>query len=468
MPAPRKVGLRRLRGLVKSCSTSFRGGVQPSLISWRTAILFVNRAADHIDYSHASIVHRSIRSGWAKTAADASIDVIVNAVTRPEIDEPTVKVAEPRRGIIKADQAGELEEDLALDLQRKPRLDLLAGWAGAARGVDPFKSLLGSDHPVLEACAKYFFELDGGKKIRPTMVLLISRAVAAHAPAQGVNGSRAFTSTSESPTPLPSQKRLAEITEMIHTASLFHDDVIDEADERRGVPSINKIYGNKMAILAGDFLLARASVSLARLRNIEVVELLSTVIEHLVKGEVMQSRPQALLDGSGTGENGQAALEYYLHKNFYKTGSLMANSCRAAVLLAGGGDALQYQAFAYGRHVGLAFQLVDDVLDFEQTSETLGKPALNDLRHGLATAPVLLAARTFPDEVGDMVKRKFASEGDVERALDLVQRSDGLKKAKDLALVQAEQAMEAALTMNPSPARDGLIKLASLVVNRTS
>jgi len=281
------------------------------------------------------------------------------------------------------------------------------------------QSLLGSDHPVLEACAKYFFELDGGKKIRPTMVLLISRAVAAHAPAQGVNGSRAFTSTSESSTPLPSQKRLAEITEMIHTASLFHDDVIDEADERRGVPSINKIYGNKMAILAGDFLLARASVSLARLRNIEVVELLSTVIEHLVKGEVMQSRPQALVDGSGTGENGQAALEYYLHKNFYKTGSLMANSCRAAVLLAGGGDALQNQAFAYGRHVGLAFQLVDDVLDFEQTSETLGKPALNDLRQGLATAPVLLAARTFPDEVGDMVKRKFASEGDVERVREM-------------------------------------------------
>lgn len=85
----------------------------------------------------------------------------------------------------------------------------------------------------------------------------------------------------------------------------------------------------------------------------------------------------------------------------------------------GVGDALQYQAFAYGRHVGLAFQLVDDVLDFEQTSETLGKPALNDLRHGLATAPVLLAARTFPDEVGDMVKRKFASEGDVERVREM-------------------------------------------------
>lgn len=277
------------------------------------------------------------------------------------------------------------------------------------------QSLLGTDHPVLEACAKYLFELDGGKKIRPTMVLLVARAAAAHAPRSVSNVNGHHASDPESPGPLPSQKRLAEITEMIHTASLFHDDVIDEADARRGVPSINKLYGNKMAILAGDFLLARASVSLARLRNVEVVELLSTVIEHLVKGEVMQSRPQALLDGSGATDDGRAALEYYLHKNYYKTGSLMANSCRAAVLLAGHGEALQAQAFAYGRHVGLAFQLVDDVLDFEQSSEILGKPALNDLRQGLATAPVLLAAQRFPREVAELIKRKFRSEGDVEK-----------------------------------------------------
>jgi geranylgeranyl pyrophosphate synthase len=181
------------------------------------------------------------------------------------------------------------------------------------------------------------------------------------------------------------QRRLAEITEMIHTASLFHDDVIDEADARRGVPSVNKLHGNKMAVLAGDFLLARASVSLARLRNVEVVELLSTVIEHLVKGEVsftghhraaatcplhtteqsmgtgltrrdhppteqvMQSRP--LVDDP------RSALEYYLHKNYYKTGSLMSNSCRAALMLAGHTEELQALAFAYGRHVGLAFQV---------------------------------------------------------------------------------------------------------------
>lgn len=190
------------------------------------------------------------------------------------------------------------------------------------------KALLGSDHPVLAACAKYLFEQDGGKKIRPTMVLLIARAAAADEAARRRGGGAVAAASAAAvmngqqppvPGPLPSQRRLAEITEMIHTASLFHDDVIDEADARRGQPSINKLYGNKMAILAGDFLLARASVSLARLRSVEVVELLSTVIEHLVKGEVMQSRPQAgkLLE-EGDGEPGEAALRYYLHKNYYK------------------------------------------------------------------------------------------------------------------------------------------------------
>lgn len=120
----------------------------------------------------------------------------------------------------------------------------------------------------------------------------------------------------------PQQKRLAEITEMIHTASLFHDDVIDKATSRRNAASVNQVFGNKVAILGGDFLLSRASVALARLRNLEVVELLSTVIEHLVKGEIMQMKPTSSNDGSNKAKN-TAALEFYLRKNFYKTASLM-------------------------------------------------------------------------------------------------------------------------------------------------
>ncbi len=154
----------------------------------------------------------------------------------------------------------------------------------------------------------------------------------------------------------PQQRRLAEITEMIHTASLFHDDVIDKATTRRNMSTVNQVFGNKLAILGGDFLLSRASVSLARLRNLEVVELLSTVIEHLVKGEIMQMK------GSSTG---RSALEYYLRKNFYKTASLMGHSCLAAAVLGGYNEDLRRAAYLYGTYVGQAFQLIDDALDFE-------------------------------------------------------------------------------------------------------
>jgi geranylgeranyl pyrophosphate synthase len=162
------------------------------------------------------------------------------------------------------------------------------------------RNLLGIDHPVLAKTAQYFFEgtdnASGGKKVRPAMVLLMSQAVNSHMN----DGHQSISAL---------QRRLAEITEMIHTASLLHDDVIDMADTRRGRKSVNNVFGNKLAVLAGDFLLARASVCLARLRNIPVVELLSTVIEHLVKGEVMQMRTALRNEAAGT-----AAFHMYLRK----------------------------------------------------------------------------------------------------------------------------------------------------------
>ena len=121
--------------------------------------------------------------------------------------------------------------------------------------------------------------------------------------------------------------------------------------------SVNQVFGNKLAILGGDFLLSRASVSLARLRNLEVVELLSTVIEHLVKGEIMQMK------GSTTG---RSAVEYYLRKNFYKTASLMGHSSLAAAVLGGiNDDEVKRAVYLYGTYIGQAFQLIDDALDFE-------------------------------------------------------------------------------------------------------
>jgi len=341
------------------------------------------------------------------------------------------------------------------------------------------EDLLGTDHPVLNKAASYFFgDADGGKKVRPLMVMLLSRALADTAGSTGTrnyNGSEPSTNAlgDEANTlfsqpltwqrqDLPqAQRRLAEISEMIHTASLFHDDVIDESGTRRGVSAVHMVFGNKMAILAGDYLLARASISLARLRDIEVVECMSTIIEHLVRGEVMQMRGTASSEG-----NKNERMVYYLKKNYYKTGSLMANSCKSAALLAECPSELVVAAYNYGKHVGMAFQLVDDVLDFEGDVKSMGKPALADLRAGLSTAPVLFAAEEYP-ELEAMMDRKFKEDGDVEKSRELILQSQGIERTKELARVHAERAMDAILPWEATEHRDALINLAYRVVQRT-
>lgn len=262
---------------------------------------------------------------------------------------------------------------------------------------------------------------------------------------------------------LPSQRRLAEITELIHTASLLHDDVIDHSVSRRGAPSANLEFGNKMAVLAGDFLLGRASVALARLRNSEVVELLATVIANLVEGEFMQLKNTASDETNPVWS--EATLQYYLQKTYLKTASLISKSCRAAALLGGADAATVDAAYAYGKNLGLAFQLVDDMLDYTRSAKELGKPAGADLELGLATAPLLFAWREKP-ELGALVGRKFSQPGDVQKARELVLASDGVEQTRALAQDYAEQAIAAISAFPPSEAKDGLVEMAMKTLKR--
>jgi geranylgeranyl pyrophosphate synthase len=318
----------------------------------------IYKAAHHHIASRSILIRRqatyeSIEKAVGRQAAHVFLESM--DLNSKSIDVPTISLADP---------STMSDWRWATGLDRTPKLELEDLKHRCKFAIDPFKmvekdlsslsggikELLGSDHPVLESCAKYFFEVDGGKKIRSTMVLAISYALGAgktnHIQIEGSYKNLTPDSTYEycqSLVASPSQKRLAEITEMIHTASLFHDDVIDKAETRRNVPSVNQVFGNKVAILGGDFLLSRASVSLARLRNLEVVELLSTVIEHLVKGEIMQIKPVT---------NGISGLEYYLRKNFYKTASLMGNSCLAAAVLGEYSDEYKKASYLYGVHLG--------------------------------------------------------------------------------------------------------------------
>ncbi|KAJ7269304.1 isoprenoid synthase domain-containing protein [Mycena haematopus] len=253
---------------------------------------------------------------------------------------------------------------------------------------------------------------------------------------------------------------------MIHVASLLHDDVIDASALRRGAPSAPAAFGNKLAVLGGDFLLGRASTALARLGDGEVVELIASVIANLVEGEVLQMRDVKTRSAGGAG--GSEAWNVYLKKTYLKTASLMAKGCRASVVLGGcaQGEVWKELAYAFGRNFGLAFQLVDDVLDYEAGEGTLGKPGGADLQLGLATGPALYAWEEYP-EMGPLIMRKFEQEGDVEMARALVRRSSGVARTRELAKKHADKARELLQGLPESEARASLEVLTERVVTRT-
>uniref|UniRef100_A0A671RL55 All trans-polyprenyl-diphosphate synthase PDSS1 n=1 Tax=Sinocyclocheilus anshuiensis TaxID=1608454 RepID=A0A671RL55_9TELE len=305
---------------------------------------------------------------------------------------------------------------------------------------EDIKKLLVSKAELKALCDYYF---DGkGKAFRPMIVILMARACNVHSNKEGVL--------------LPAQRSIAMISEMIHTASLVHDDVIDDSDTRRGKNTINKIWGERKAILAGDFILSAASMALARIGNNTVVSVLSQVIEDLVRGEFMQL---------GSKENENERFKHYLEKTFKKTASLIANSCKAVSILVNSDPEVHEIAYQYGRNVGIAFQLVDDILDFTSSANLLGKPSAADLKLGLATGPVLFACQQFP-ELHAMIMRRFSSDGDVDRAWQYVLKSDGVEQTNYLAQHYCQEAIRQIIRLQPSTERDALIHLTELVLHR--
>jgi all-trans-nonaprenyl-diphosphate synthase len=243
---------------------------------------------------------------------------------------------------------------------------------------------------------------------------------------------------------------------MIHTASLVHDDVVDESELRRGIPTVHSSFGNRIAVLAGDFLFAQSSWYLANLDNLEVVKLLSQVIMDLAEGEIRQG-----LNRFDTG----LSLEAYLEKSYYKTASLIANSSKAAAVLSEMPDSAANDFYQYGRHLGLAFQIVDDILDFTASEDALGKPAASDLKSGNLTAPALYALEEQP-YIETLIEREFAQDGDLEQAIALVQDSKGIQRSRELATYHAQTAVKHLQVLPNSEARQALINLADYVLRR--
>jgi all-trans-nonaprenyl-diphosphate synthase len=303
--------------------------------------------------------------------------------------------------------------------------------------TDNLKQLVGARHPILYAAAEHLFGASG-KRLRPAIVFLISRATM---PDQEITAKH---------------RRLAEITEMIHTASLVHDDVIDEAELRRGIPTVHSSFTNRVAVLAGDFLFAQSSWYLANLDNLTVVKLLSEVIMDLAEGEIQQGLNR--FDASLT-------LEAYLEKSYYKTASLIANSSKAAGVLSGLSVEENLNLYNYGREIGLAFQIVDDILDFTASSETLGKPACSDMASGNLTAPVLFALEEKPF-LETLIEREFAQADDLEQAIVLVRDSQGIQRSRELAASHAQSAVGHLANLPPTESRKALLELADYVLSR--
>ena len=303
--------------------------------------------------------------------------------------------------------------------------------------LSDLRSLIGAGHPILQAAAEHLFSA-GGKRIRPGIVLLISRALAR----DGDLSAR--------------HRRLAEITEMIHTASLVHDDVVDEASTRRGVETVHSRFDARVAVLAGDFLFAQASWHLANLDDLDVVKLLSRVIMDLADGEVKQ--------GLFRYETGQS-FETYLEKSYCKTASLIANSSRAAGVLSSCTEPQLDGLYQFGRQLGLAFQVVDDILDFTGSEQQLGKPAASDLASGYLTAPCFYAMEEHP-ELTALIDRQFSGADDLDRALSMVRSSKAIPRTRELAETFARESREAIAWLPDSPSKRALMELPDFVLSR--
>jgi all-trans-nonaprenyl-diphosphate synthase len=303
--------------------------------------------------------------------------------------------------------------------------------------TDNLKRLIGARHPILGAAAEHLFEA-GGKRLRPAIVLLVARA----------------TLLDQDLT--PRHRRLAEITEMIHTASLVHDDVVDEAELRRNVPTVNSLFDNRIAVLAGDFLFAQSSWYLANLDNLTVVKLLSEVIRDFAEGEILQG-----INRFDT----QLSLDTYLDKSYYKTASLIANSAKASAILSDTSSEVAESMYQYGRDLGLAFQIVDDILDFTSPTEILGKPAGSDLVSGNVTLPALYAMEETP-YLRVLIEREFSQDGDIEQALTIVKESSGIEKSRALAHSNAKRAVKQLDCLAPSPSAQVLADLTDYILSR--
>src|ERR1700761_9350322 len=256
----------------------------------------------------------------------------------------------------------------------------------------------------------------GGKRLRPALLLLSARYA-------GHRG--------------PSAIKLAAVVELLHSATLIHDDVIDSADTRRGRPSANSRWGNHRSVLAGDWLYMQSFQMALEERNFRILDVLIDLTQKMVEGELLQLAKIGRMD---------ITEEDALQLATYKTACLFSGCARLGAVLGAADDTDELALAEYGRNAGLAFQLVDDLLDFTASAQQLGKPVLSDLKEGKVTLPLIYAMENGHREAREMVaqvlQEKEFNSVRPETLVALVQNSGALDRARELAYSYARRAKE--------------------------
>jgi len=304
---------------------------------------------------------------------------------------------------------------------------------------DVIQRRLASEITLINSIGRYIVGA-GGKRIRPMLVLLFARAL-------GHRG--------------PQAHELAAIVEFIHTATLLHDDVVDESSMRRGRDTANARFGNPASVLVGDFLYSRAFQMMVSLGRLDILDILADATNVIAEGEVLQLMNM---------HDPDISVEDYLRVIRFKTAKLFEASARLGATLAGADAAMQQSCASYGRALGTAFQLIDDWLDYAGASEAMGKNIGDDLREGKPTLPMLLAMeRGTPEQRATL--RAAIETGAIDRLDDVVAivRSTGaLESTLDVAKAEVERALAAAAALPESAYKSGLLNLATASLGRSS
>jgi octaprenyl-diphosphate synthase len=324
--------------------------------------------------------------------------------------------------------------------QREGRVDLLDSIQATMKELETeLIGALRSRVPVAFEIGAHIMN-SGGKRIRPQLTILAARI-------GGYDGGDAV--------------KLSGAIECIHTATLLHDDVVDKADTRRGRPAANTLWSNEMCVLGGDFIFAKAFSTLTSLKNLRILEIVSRATERLSEGELFQMMHIG---------NMNITRQDYLRIVADKTAVLMETACRGGAIL-GGLDTVKEEALAqFGFNVGMAFQMTDDVIDYQSDKKTMGKTPGKDLEEGKLTLPLIVAVERATEadksRLAGILKEQQLTEGDFEWVRDFLCRTRGIEEALEASRAYLTTATDQLNGFPDSPEKNALKGLADRILHR--